>query len=465
MTNFIKQPPYDIEAETSVIASMLLNNKVISRVKPLLPSEVYFYHPNLAVVYSAMLDLIKQNRPVDIVTVTSELQNKGKLETVGGKKFITDLALYVTSAANVEYWVKIVKEKHQLREYITKSEKNLELAYNGEDINSLLNSSRKDIVSLMSDCIKSGTEHCNSALDAYMSEAELIRPHDPKENVILGISFGYDMIDKYTYGCRKGDLILLAGASSGGKTAFSLNIADNIARAQQKPVLFFSLEMLKSRLMSRIVSFTSGVPKRKVVLTNKASEQEWDRIKQAVDDYRKNPLWINDKRGLTIDDIVNESEYYTAKHGSPALIVIDHMTLIRPDSKSKYSGKTYELGDMSAMLRSMAADLDTSVILLSQLNRDIEKREDKTPNRGDIFGSDQIFHNADLVMVISDKYKQEIDMEEKTAKATKVQGKKDIYLLKVREGCQEVVPVDWTPELTKISNEVNAEKGELNHMD
>ncbi|MDR9504734.1 replicative DNA helicase [Brevibacillus agri] len=386
---FDRLPPKNIEAEQSVLGAIFLSKQAMETASEKLTAED-FYPANHQRIFSVMLELYDADKPIDLVTVTAELQDKKLLEEVGGIAYLTNLASSVPTAANVGYYADIVAEKAYRRRVIEANTKAINQAYESETVEELI-AEQERIAMDLGEKRKSSSDFV-PIKDAMMDAYEEIDRLSTRKTEITGVPSGYPDLDAMTGGFQRSDLIILAARPSVGKTAFALNIAQNIGIKTGETVAIFSLEMSTLQLVKRMICAEGNIDASK--MRNGGFEgDDWERMTRAIGNLAKAKIFIDDSPGLTVQEIRRKARKLKQQHGL-GMILIDYLQLVHCVSKGN---RQEQVSEVSRMLKAIARELDVPVIALSQLSRSVEQRQDKRPMMSDIRESGSIEQDADIV--------------------------------------------------------------------
>ncbi|WP_134702333.1 replicative DNA helicase [Ammoniphilus sp. YIM 78166] len=402
-----RTPPHNMEAEQAVLGAIFLEHEaLVSASEILAPSD--FYRPAHQRVYQVMIELGERGEPVDLVTVTAALENKKQLEDVGGVTYLTDLANSVPTAANIEYYCRIIEQKAVLRQLIRTATKIVTDGYNqSEDLGDLLSDAEKNIMQISQKRAKGGFQHIRNVL---MEAYERIEMLSTKKGEITGIPTGYPDLDKMTAGLHRSDLIILAARPAVGKTAFALNVAQNVATRAGEPVAIFSLEMGAAQLVMRMICAEGNIDAGKI-RTGYLDEDDWRKLTMSIGTLSKAPIFIDDTPGVTAADIRSKCRRLLQEQGTLGLVLIDYLQLI--SGKAGGDNRQQEVSEISRTLKLMARELNCPVIALSQLSRAVEQRQDKRPMLSDIRESGAIEQDADIVAFLYREDYYDNETEEK----------------------------------------------------
>ncbi|WP_047153303.1 replicative DNA helicase [Aneurinibacillus tyrosinisolvens] len=398
-------PPQNVEAEQAVLGAIFLEREALITTTDILTPED-FYRTSHQRIFHVMVDLGERGEPVDLVTVTAELENRRQLEEVGGVSYLTDLATSVPTASNVEYYARIVEEKATLRRLIRAATKIAADGYTaGEDIPGILNDAEKSIMQISQRQRTSSFQHIKDVLvDTY----EHIEALASNKGEITGVPTGYPDLDKMTAGLKPSELIILAARPAVGKTAFALNVAQNVAARAGAPVAIFSLEMSATQLVQRMICAEGNIDAQRM-RTGYFADDDWHKLTMAIGTLSNAPIYIDDTPGITISEIRSKCRRLKTEAGL-GLIMIDYLQLIT-GRKGGGDNRQQEISEISRTLKLIARELECPVIALSQLSRAVESRQDKRPMLSDIRESGSIEQDADMVAFLyrDDYYDKETE--------------------------------------------------------
>ena len=395
----LRIPPHSLEAESSVLGGLLLDNSAWDRVGDLVTdSDFYRYEHRL--VFAAVAALINSSRPADVITVFEHLQSLGKADEVGGLAYLNSLAQYVPSASNIRRYGEIVRERAILRKLVTASDEIATTAFSpkGRPVAQILDEAEQKIFHIGEEGsrMKQGFQSMNSLVVQLLDRVEEMSQNP---NDITGVPTGFHDFDRMTSGMQPGDLIVLAARPSMGKTALAINIAENVAVQEGLPVAVFSMEMGASQLAVRIVGSIGRIDQGHL-RTGKLSDDEWPRLTEAIEKLRNVSLHIDETPGLTTSELRANARRLSRQCGKLGLIVVDYLQLMSGSSSDGSDNRATELGEISRGLKMLAKELQCPVIALSQLNRSVEQRTDKRPMMSDLRESGAIEQDADVIMFI-----------------------------------------------------------------
>ncbi|WP_059044003.1 replicative DNA helicase [Paenibacillus rubinfantis] len=387
--------PHDLAAECSVIGAVLIKPEAIEYAEGLQP-EV-FYHAGHQIIFRRMMELAGEGEPIDLVTLTSRLKDHGELEDVGGVSYLSRLAHSVPTAENVESYVAAVKNKYLLREIIHAAQTQIAAASSGENVQALLTEMQVSTAKLTDQAAPpQDFKRINDVLVEVVETTE-IKADAFKRGEITGIKTGYTDLDKMLGGLQKSDLIIVAARPSVGKTAFALNIAQNVAVRSDEPVAIFSLEMSAPSLVARMISAEGNLEASRLRMGD-MNDDDWSKMSVAAGVLGETNIRIDDSPGITVHDIRAKCRRLKKQCGL-GLVVIDYLQLIASTGgKGRGSeNRQQEVSEISRTLKHLARELDVPVIALSQLSRGVEQRQDKRPMMSDLRESGAIEQDADIV--------------------------------------------------------------------
>ncbi|GAA6186830.1 MULTISPECIES: replicative DNA helicase [Alteromonadaceae] len=438
----LKIPPHSMEAEQSVLGSMLIAPDSWDKVAEVVVEED-FYNRSHRTIFRAIVRLLSANQPVDIITVSEELENHDELEEAGGFTYLGELAQNTPSAANVVAYAEIIKERAITRELIGVAHSIADVGYNpeGRDSSEILDLAETQVFQIAEKRMGSneGPKDVESVLGKTIDRLEaLIKTN--KE--VTGVSTGYTDLDKKTSGLQGSDLIIVAARPSMGKTTFAMNLCENAMLLEEKPVLVFSLEMPAEQIMMRMLASLSRVDQTKI-RTAQLDDEDWARISNTMAMLKdKDNLFVDDSSGLTPMEVRTRARKLARERGGISMIMIDYLQLMRVPSLS--DNRTLEIAEISRSLKALAKELNVPVVALSQLNRSLEQRADKRPINSDLRESGSIEQDADLIMFI---YRDEVYNEN-----TDLKGISEIILGKQRNGPIGTVRLTFQGQFSRFDN-------------
>jgi replicative DNA helicase len=439
----LRIPPHSIEAESSVLGGLLLDNAAWDRVGDLL-SERDFYRYEHRLVFTAIGALVNGSKPADVITVFEQLQNQGKAEEIGGLAYLNSLAQYVPSAGNIRRYAEIVRERSVLRKLVTASDEISTNAFNpkGRPVAAILDEAEQKIFNIGEEGARN--KQGFQAMDTLVVDLlDRVQEMADNPNDVTGVPTGFYDLDRMTAGFQAGDLIVLAARPSMGKTALAINIAEHVALNEGLPVAVFSMEMGAAQLAVRIVGSIGRIDQGHL-RTGKLTDEEWPRLTEAIERLRTISLHIDESAGLTSSELRANARRLSRQCGKLGLIVVDYLQLMS-GSSSDGENRATELGEISRGLKMLARELQCPVIALSQLNRSVEQRPDKRPMMSDLRESGAIEQDADIIMFI---YRDEYY----TKDACKEPGVAEVIIAKQRNGPTGVVKLAFLRQITKFES-------------
>ncbi|MDE6388214.1 MAG: replicative DNA helicase [Lachnospiraceae bacterium] len=430
--------PHSIEAEQSVIGSMIMDREAIVVASEIVLGED-FYNKQYGVVFDAMVELNDEGKPVDLVTLQDRLKEKDVPPEVSSLEFIRDLITAVPTSANIKYYANIVAEKATLRKLIRLNEEIANTCYVGKDsLEDILSDTEKRVFDLVQ---RKNAGEFVPIRQIVMNAMDNIERASHNKGNVTGVATGFLDLDYRTAGMQPSDLILVAARPSMGKTAFVLNIAEYVAFRQNKTVAIFSLEMSKEQLVNRLFSMESRVDSQHL-RTGNLSDVEWEKLIESAGVIGKSNLIIDDTPGISISEMRSKCRKYKLEHNLE-MIIIDYLQLMSGSGRSTDS-RQQEISDISRSLKALARELHVPVIALSQLSRAVEQRPDHRPMLSDLRESGAIEQDADVVMFIyrDDYYNKD----------TEKKGIVEIIIAKQRNGPIGTIELAWLPDFTKFAN-------------
>ena len=428
-------PPQNIDAEQSVLGAILLDREAIYKVmKVLRPDD--FYRENHRIIYEAMLDLNESGSPVDMITVSDHLRRQGTLEKAGGVAYIASLGETVPTAANVEYYARIVEEKSLLRTLIQVSARIAGMSYEeGEEPEKLITEAEQMIVELGSRRAATAFYAIKDIILDTFAHLEFLYNN---RGSVTGVPTSFPDLDRICSGLQPSDLIILAGRPSMGKTALGLCIAYSAALRHNIPVAIFSLEMSKEQLVQRILCAEARVDQHRL-RTGNLEEDDWRMLHETKGKLAGIPIFIDDTPGITVRQVRAKSRLLKAEKGL-GLIVIDYLQMMQ--GNRRYENRQQEISDISRSLKSLAKELNVPVLALAQLSRLVERRDNKRPIMSDLRESGSLEQDADLIMFIYRDEYYNPDSEKK--------GIAEIIISKHRNGPVGTVELGFFKEYTRF---------------
>jgi replicative DNA helicase len=439
----LRVPPHSIEAESSVLGGLLLDNSAWDRVGDLLVDSDFYRHEH-QLIYAAIGALINVSKPADVITVSEYMQNQGKTAEMGGLAYLNSLAQYVPSASNIRRYAEIVRERAILRKLVSASDEIATNAFNpqGKAIDRILDEAEQKIFNIGEEGsrMKQGFQSMDTLVVQLLDRVQEMADNP---NDITGVPTGFYDLDRMTSGLQPGDMVVLAARPSMGKTAFAINIAEHVALNEGLPVAVFSMEMGASQLAVRVVGSIGRIDQGHL-RTGKLSDDEWPRLTDAIERLRTVSLHIDETPGLTPSELRANARRLARQCGKLGLIVVDYLQLMSGSGGSGGDNRATELGEISRGLKMLAKELQCPVIALSQLNRSVEQRTDKRPMMSDLRESGAIEQDADIIMFIyrDDYYNKD----------SKDPGVAEIIIGKQRNGPTGTVRLTFLKNLTRFES-------------
>jgi replicative DNA helicase len=443
--NLRKIPPQNLEAEESVLGGMLLDNHACNLVLPLVKRE-HFYRDAHGKIFGAMADLNEQGVPVDIVTLTEALRQRGQLQDVGGATFIAELANRVPTAANAEYYAKIVREKAILRGLISTATEIATEAYGSQtDVERFIDLAESKIFAIAEQKITTEFFPISDLLPAAIKEVEKL--FDRKE-MVTGVPTGFHDLDKMTAGMHPGDLIIVAGRPGMGKTALALNIGTSAAQQADIGVAIFSLEMSKEQLVLRMLC-SEALVNYQDVRSGRLHEKDFAKLASAAGGLHQSSIYIDDAAGLSVLELRAKARRLKreihARGRRLGLIVVDYLQLMRGSGRT--DSREQEISEISRSLKALAKQLELPIIALSQLNRRVEEKgADRRPVMANLRESGAIEQDADVILFVyrESAYNKELSPEEDR--------EAEIIIGKQRNGPTGTVNVTFRKEFMRFAD-------------
>lgn len=440
-TEGLKVPPHSIEAEQSVLGGLMLDNSAWDQIADML-SETDFYRADHRLIFRAVGTLAETHQPFDVITLSECLEKTRDLDKAGGLGYLGLLAKNTPSAANIKAYAEIVRERSVLRQLIQVGTEIGSSGYNpqGRSAAELLDDAEKRVFQIAetSGRGRDGFESIKQLLVKAVDRIDLLSQQD---SPLTGVATGFTDLDDLTAGLQAGDLIIVAGRPSMGKTAFSINIAEHAAIKGGLPVGVFSMEMPGSQLAMRMLSSLGRIDQHRL-RTGRLADEDWPRVTSAVGMLSDAPLFIDDSAALTPGELRARARRLVREHGKLGLIVVDYLQLMQiPGTREN---RTTEISEISRSLKALAKELDVPVVALSQLNRSLEQRTDKRPVMSDLRESGAIEQDADVIMFV---YRDEVYNED-----TPDKGIAEIIVAKQRNGPIGTRRLTFLGQYTRFEN-------------
>ncbi len=448
----LKVPPHSIEAEQSVLGGLMLDNEAWDRVSERVVGND-FYQRGHRMIFEAMGKLVESGNPIDLLTVSEALENKGLLDEVGGLAYMGEMAKNTPSAANIMAYADIVRERAVIREMIGVANEIAEAGFDpqGRKSAELLNLAESKVFAIAerrANNKEEGPQSLNEILTKTVKKIDELyqTPHDG----VTGVSSGFVELDKLTAGFQPSDLIIVAARPSMGKTTFAMNLVEAAMMSEDKPALVFSLEMPNEQIMMRMLASLSRVDQTKI-RTGQLDEEDWARISSTMAMMNeRGKLYVDDSSGLTPAEVRARARRIAREHGGLSMIMVDYLQLMQVPGMSE--NRTLEIAEISRSLKALAKELNIPVIALSQLNRSLEQRADKRPVNSDLRESGAIEQDADLIMFI---YRDEVYNDNSELKGTG-----DIIIGKQRNGPLGTARLTFQGQFSRFDNYAGMQPGE-----
>ncbi|MEX0957720.1 MAG: replicative DNA helicase [Burkholderiales bacterium] len=439
----IKLPPHSVEAEQSVLGGLLLENTAWEKIVDLL-SEADFYRADHRLIYRHISKLVEASRPADVITVSESLDSTRELENVGGLAYIGALAQNTPSSANIRRYAEIVRERAVMRRLAETATEIADSAYNpmGREAPQLLDEAESRIFSISEE----GARGRQGFLDMPPLLTQVVERIDHLYNLdnpsdVTGVPSGFTDLDRMTSGLQPGDLVIVAGRPSMGKTAFALNVAEHVALEAGLPVGVFSMEMSATQLVMRMLGAVGKLDQHKV-RTGRLADEDWRRLTDAVGKLNDAPMQIDETPALNALELRARARRLHRHYGKLGLIVVDYLQLMSAASSGE--NRATEISEISRSLKALAKELNVPVMALSQLNRSLEQRPNKRPVMSDLRESGAIEQDADVILFI---YRDEVYNPD-----TPDKGRAEVIVGKQRNGPIGTVSLTFQGEFTRFAN-------------
>ena len=439
-------PPQDIEAEQAVLGAIFLDaDSIIDAMEIIEPQD--FYRRSHQIIFQAMIQLNDRNESIDLITLKAEIEKSNSLEDIGGLTYLTELSQASPSAASIAYYAKIVDDKATLRNLIQTASRIVTKGFEqDEDVQSIVDQAEKSILEVSEKRNSNGFQSIADVLNRTIENIDQLAQNNEE---ITGLPTGYAALDKMTAGLQKEELIILAARPAVGKTAFALNIAQNVGTKTDRSVAIFSLEMGAESLVNRMLC-AEGSIEASHLRTGQLSEEEWRNLIVAMGSLSNASIYIDDTPGIKISEIRARCRKLAQEKGNLGLILIDYLQLIEGTGREN---RQQEVSEISRQLKKLAKELKVPVIALSQLSRGVEQRQDKRPVLSDIRESGSIEQDADIVAFLyrDDYYQREGD-EEDGGEEPKNNNVIEVIIEKNRSGARGTVELLFIKEYNKFSS-------------
>lgn len=432
--------PNDLEAEQSLLGCLFISQDACAEIFPTVAVKDFYSNAHQK-IYQAMLDNYIKNVAVDYITVSKVLETKGELEEVGGLGYITDLTNYVPSAANFKHYADIIKNDSILRQIIDASQATINDAFESVDAGNVLARAEKLIFDISQTKSRSSLEHIKYGVTEAIDMMEKLAI-DPNANA--GVKTGFPTLDKITNGFKPGELIIIAARPGIGKTTLAVNFAINSAVKYGKSVAMFDLEMSALQVAQRFICATGRVP-MDMVKGGTKDQNTWATLFETKKILENANIYIDDTTTITPAEILSKCRRLKAQSGLD-MVIIDYLQLMKAEKASKDGNRQQEVADLTRSIKLAARELGCPILLLSQLNRGVEQRSDKTPQLSDLRESGSIEQDADIVMFISDRADESVKEEDDGDDAIDY----TLVIAKHRNGMRGNIPIKWKSEFTQF---------------
>ena len=440
-------PPNNKEAEQSVLGSILLRPEALIEALEYVTSDSFYQHAH-QLIFTAMMELNEADQGIDVVTVKNTLDDKNQLDDIGGVSYLADLASIVPTAANVVYYAKIVADKALLRRLITTATDIVAQSYEDQDndVNSILDAAERQIMNVGEDQAGNGFKKISDVLNATIED---IDQRAQEDSSVTGLSTGYAELDKVTAGLHPDELVILAARPGVGKTAFALNVAENVAVHTPTTVAIFSLEMGAEQLASRLLCAQGSIDANDL-RTGNLNDEEWKNLVVATGILSRTSIYIDDTPGIKMAEIRAKCRRLAKETGNLGLVIVDYLQLIEGTGQEN---RQQEVSVISRQLKRLAKELHVPVIALSQLSRGVEQRQDKRPLLSDIRESGSIEQDADVVAFLyrDDYYNDESDSDNSEDVVDTNAGEVEVIISKNRSGPRGTIKLLFVKSYNKFA--------------
>ena len=438
-----RRPPYSLEAEMSVLGGMFIDADAVVKAIEVVDDSM-FYREGHRRLYRAMLKLWEQGEVIDSVTLSEQLKGAGDYEAIGGATYLAQLLDAVPTAANVEYHARIVREKALLRRLIEAATSIIQSTYEaGGEVEALLDEAEQKIFQIAQTHNRKGFVWIKELLWPAMEQIEQLSQNS---SPITGVPTGFGDLDMMTAGFQKGDLIIVAARPSMGKTAFTLNLAQHAAISARRAVAFFSLEMSKESLVQRMLTSEARVDASRV-RTGRLRDDDYPRLAQAAGLLNTAPIYVDDTPAISILEMRAKARRLKADRPDLALVIVDYLQLMQGNGKTE--NRQQEVSEISRGLKSLAKELDTPVVALSQLSRAVESRPDKRPMMSDLRESGALEQDADVIAFL---YRPEYYHGPTDKDGNSLEGRAELIIGKQRNGATGTVHLVFHKEFTRFES-------------
>jgi len=447
--NHINIPPHDVDAEQSVLGSLMISPDAWDKVADIIVADDFYKHAH-RLIFNAIIRLINNNQSIDYLTIKSDLENHNQIEEAGGRAYLIELAKNTPSASNVAAYANAIRERAVIREVISAAHDIAEAGFNpqGREAKDILDIAETKVFEIAEKrtTANEGPIDVKVALKSTIDRIDVLAKQGSE---VTGVSSGFADLDKMTSGLQPADLVIVAARPSMGKTTFAMNLCENAMMLQEKPVLVFSLEMPYEQIMMRMLA-SLGRINQTSIRTARLNDDDWFRLQQVTRELAdKDNLYIDDSSGLTPMELRTRARKLARERGGLSLIMVDYLQLMRVPSISE--NRTLEIAEISRSLKALAKELNVPVVALSQLNRGLEQRADKRPINSDLRESGAIEQDADLIMFI---YRDEVYNENSDQK-----GVAEIIIGKQRNGPIGTCRLTFQGQFSRFDNYAGPDLG------
>jgi replicative DNA helicase len=440
----LKVPPHSIEAEQSVLGGLLLDNVAWDRIGDILSVDD-FYRDDHRRIYRHIARLVEQGKPADVVTVAESIESSEDKDRTGGLAYLGTLAQNTPSAQNIRRYAEIVHERALMRKLVAVGAEIADGALNplGKDVRQLLDEAESKVFQIAEAGVRGrvGFRDIHQLLSQVMERVDFLYSRENPSDV-TGVPTGFRDLDEKTSGLQEGDLIIIAGRPSMGKTAFALNIGEHVAVEAKKPIAVFSMEMSGTQLAARMLGSMARIDQHKL-RTGKLSDEDWNRLADGLGKLHDAPIHIDETAALNPLELRSRARRLARQYGKLGLVIVDYLQLMVTDGRREENRAT-ELSEISRSLKALAKELGVPVVALSQLNRSVDQRPDKRPIMSDLRESGALEQDADLILFI---YRDEVYNRDTTEK-----GKAEIIIGKQRNGPIGTVDLTFLGPYTRFES-------------
>ncbi len=436
-------PPQNVEAEQSIIGAILIDNEALPKALEIIGIDD-FYKTSHRKIFRSMVELFDRNEPIDLITLTDYMKRSDELDAVGGVSYLSSLVNMVPTAANIKYHSKIVREKGLLRSLLRSATEIASKVYEDNlEAEEMVDYAERSIFDISDKRVKASFI---TLKELIKSSFEMIEHLYDKKEAITGVPSGFRDLDELTTGFQKGDLIVVGGRPSMGKTAFTLNIAQHVGLESREPVAIFSLEMAKEQLAFRMLCSEAMVNSNSI-RKGFIKKEDWHKLTGAASKLTGAPIFIDDSSGITVLELRAKARRLKMEHGL-SLVIVDYLQLMR--GKGSFERREQEISDISRSLKALAKELSIPVIAVSQLNRSVEQRRPPTPMLADLRESGAIEQDADVILFL---YRDEVYNKDTPAN----KGEAEVIVAKQRNGPIGKVNLTFNSSCTRFLNRADRE--------